>query len=463
MQDSPCEVCKDWLPEVREALEKAAQQKRKCKAATAARVAKKSQEMDDAIELHAPEEGIHVPAAKRRDDGSSKTKKRAESASSSKAAEAKSADRPSKSHDSSSKATEAESADQLSRSREKRKKTLLSSVSVVGSSRSDGGPVPSGTNSSEHHGSRNDDRDRRGHGSDTRHNSPRSSHSSRCRRSGEWSRPTSSGGSSSRARHTDLTDAPGSGRASGRTTEVWPSSSATHQRHHSRSSPDRRSRSGSRHHDRRDNVDSGRSGSSYVSRREVQLSPAVPQKTEKRTITVIPSPPRPAHTADSAGVTGPADWAALADSAALDDSAGVTGPADSAEADDSAGYESAGGLGSEVDEPEIVYDSATVADSAQHQDPAAADSARPQNSAGDDSALPQDPAGDDSTQPQVSARDNSARDDRPAAQGTPAGNATVDRQDASIVSDVSSLIFPSMPRRINQETLLDFMSMWTLM
>ena len=111
----------------------------------------------------------------------------------------------------------------------------------------------------------------------------------------------------------------------------------------------------------------------------------------------------------------------------------------------------------------IVYDSATVADSAQHQDPAAADSTRPQNSAGDDSALPQDPAGDDSTQPQVSARDNSARDDGPAAQGTPAGNATVDRQDASIVSDVSSLIFPSMPRRINQETLLDFMSMWTLM
>ena len=82
---------------------------------------------------------------------------------------------------------------------------------------------------------------------------------------------------------------------------------------------------------------------------------------------------------------------------------------------------------------------------------------------GNDSALPQDSAGDDSSQPQVSARDDLARDDGPAAQGTPAENATVDRQDASIVSDVSSLIFPSMPRRINQETLLDFMSMWTLM
>ena len=104
------------------------------------------------------------------------------------------------------------------------------------------------------------------------------------------------------------------------------------------------------------------------------MSPAVPQKTEKRTITVIPSPPRPAHTDDSAGVMGPADSAALADSA------GVTGPADSAEANDSAGYESAGGLGLEMDEPEIVYDSATVADSAQHQDPAGVDSASPEPS-----------------------------------------------------------------------------------
>ena len=172
---------------------------------------------------------------------------------------------------------------------------------------------------------------------------------------------------------------------------------------------------------------------------------------------MIPSPPRPAHTDDSAGVTGPADSAALADSA------GVTGPADSAEADNSAGYESAGGLGSEVDEPEIVYNSATVADSAQLQDPAGVDSASPQNPAGNDSALPHDSVGDDSAQPQDSARDDSARSDGPAAQGTPAGTAPVDRQDTFIVSDVSSLMFPSMPRRINQETLLDFMSMWILM
>ena len=177
-----------------------------------------------------------------------------------------------------------------SRSRDK-KKTLSSTVSVVGRSRSDGGPVPSGTNGSEHHRSRSGDRGRGGHGSERRHDSPRSSHSSRRRKSGERTQPTSSGGSSSRARHTDhdLTDAPGSGRASGRATEVRPSSSATHHRHRSRSSPDRRSRSGSRHHDRRESVDSVRSGSSYLSRCEVQLFPAAPQQMEKRTITVIPS------------------------------------------------------------------------------------------------------------------------------------------------------------------------------
>ena len=245
------------------------------------------------------------------------------------------------------------------------------------------------------------------------------------------------------ARHTDPTDAPGSGRASGRATEVQPSSSSTHhQRHHSRSSADHGSRSRSQHHDRRESVDSVRSGSSYVSRHEVQLFPVAPQQTEKRTITVIPLPPRPAQTDDSTGVTGPADSAALADLA------GVTGPMDSTEAQDSAGYESAGDLSLEVEEPEIVYDSVAVAHPAQDQDPAGADSARPQDSAGDDSAHPQDSAGDDS-----------ARGDGSAAQGTPAGTTPVVRQDTSMVSDVSSLMFPSLLRNINQATLVDLMSM----
>ena len=136
------------------------------------------------------------------DDGSSKRKKRADSATSSKATDAESADRPSRSRD--------------------KKKTLSSSVSVMGRSRFDVGPVPSGTNGSEHHRSHSGDRGRRGHGLERRHDSPRSRHSPRCRWSGERTRPTSSGGSSSRARHADPTEAPGSGRASGRATEVQP-------------------------------------------------------------------------------------------------------------------------------------------------------------------------------------------------------------------------------------------------
>ena len=79
------------------------------------------------------------------------------------------------------------------------------------------------------------------HGSERLHNSPRSRHSPRRRRSGERTQPTSSGGFSSRARHADPTDVQGSGRALRRATEVRPSSSATHhQRHHLRSSADRR-------------------------------------------------------------------------------------------------------------------------------------------------------------------------------------------------------------------------------
>ena len=50
-----------------------------------------------------------------------------------------------------------------------------------------------------------------------------------------------------------------------------------------------------------------------------------------------------------------------------------------------------------------------------------------------------------------------------AGHGTPAGTTPVARQDTSMVSDVSTLIFPSLLRSINQATLVDFMSMWTLM
>ena len=217
-----------------------------------------------------------------------------------------------------------------------------------------------------------------------------------------------------------------------------------HQHHHPRtlvdrrslsfsslSSVDRRSLAESRHHHGREKFEAP-----YVSRREIQLSPVIPQTTEKRTITVIPSPPRPVPLANSAGVTGPAGSAALADSA------GVTGPTGSAEPDDFLDYESAEALGTMVDdELEVVCDSAAVAYQAQDDDPAVADSAHPQKPAGDDSS----------------------RGDGSADQDTPTGTTPVTGQDTSMGSDTSSLTFPSLPRSISQATLVDFMSMWTLM
>ena len=391
-QESPCDVSKDWLPDAGQALDKAMRQKQKCKAAVAA---KRAHDMEDSIEIHAPQDGL--PPIKQREDGSFRQKdsaKRAKTATSS-----------------TSKTTEAKTADRPSRSRDKKSKTVSSSVSVVGrSSRSDG---PSGTKGSESHRSHSGERGcrDRSHGAERRHDSPRYCHSPRGRENEERARPTSSsGGSSSRSKQADLTDLPGSGRASGRAMDVRPSS--THHRHH---------------HGRRESVDKDKSGSFHVSRCDVELSPLVPQPPERRTITVIQSPPRPAGRDDSAGVTG------LTDSAEVVDSAGVTGQTDSAENHDSAGDESAGDHNSAGgDEPEVVDDSAGVADPAHEEDlEGVADSADRQDSTVDDSA----------------------RGDGPVAQGTPAGNTparvfTPDQQgqDTTMVSEASSLLFPSLPR-----------------
>ena len=97
-------------------------------------------------------------------------------------------------------------------------------------------------------------------------------------------------------------------------------------------------------------------------------------------------------------------------------------------------------------------------------DPAGvADLAQEQDLAGADSAQPQEPAVDGSAHPQDSAVDDLARDEGPVAQGTPAENTSAAVQDASMVSDISSLLFPSLLRNIDQANSVDFMSMWTLM
>ena len=253
--------------------------------------------MDNSVEIHAPEEVLQLPA-KRKSDGSSKSK-RAKTATSS-----------------GSKATEVEqSAGRPSRSREP-KKSVAASVSVVGQPSSDG---------SEHHRSWSGDHKRRSHGSDRRQDSPRH-HSSTYdsgRREGERAQPTSSDGSSSR-RQADSTGGLGLSRVSLRATDVRPSGSSSHSYHHhhkssgdrrslfsssSRASADRKSPPG--HHQDGRHESAERSGSSYVSRREVQLSPAITQSLERRTVTVIPSPTQPEHVEESA--------------AEVDDPARVTG------------------------------------------------------------------------------------------------------------------------------------------
>ena len=258
--------------------------------------------------------------------------------------------------------------------------------------------------------------------------------------SGEWARPTSSsGGSSSTSRQADSTDASGYGRASGRATDVRPSSSSTHHQHHhsrtsvdhrslfssSQSSVDRRSLSKSHHHHgRREGVDKEKYGSDVRSSC-YQSHHKQRRRESSQWFHRLPDQQR--------WTTQQVWWA---------DSAEVTGPTDSAAVHNSAGDESAGNHGSAVDdEPEIVYDSAGVADPTQEQDLAGANSAQHQDSALDDSA----------------------RGDEPVAQGTPAGTMPAAVRDTSRVSDVSSMLFLFLPRTINQPNLLEFMTRMNLL
>ena len=434
-EDLPCEICKDWLPEAWQAQAKANEQKRRRKAAKAAKKSQERETMDDSVEIHAPEEVLQLPA-KRSSEGSSKSK-RAKTATSF-----------------GSKATEVEkSAVWPSRSREP-KKPVASSVSVVGRPSSDG---------SERHRSRSGDRKRRLHRSDRRQDSPKH-HASRHdsgRREGERSRPTSSGGSSSR-RQADSIGGSGSSRVS-KATDARSSVSSSHAHHHRKSSGDRRSLSSSSsraladhksppgHHHERRRESAERSGSSYVSRREVQLSPAVTQSPKRRTITVIPSPDQPDHVEEPAAeVDGPATVTGLSEvvDGPADDGPASDGPAgddlsSDGPADDGPAYDGSSGDGSaRHDEPVVVDGPEEVADPASQQ------------SATDGPALQfDDPAGVAGP-----ARLQPLAFDGPVAHGTPAGNRPSAGQDSSILTGVSSPLFPSMPTAINQAMLIDFIN-----
>ena len=173
---------------------------------------------------------------------------------------------------------------------------------------------------------------------------------------------------------------------------------------------------------------------------------------------VIPSPARPEHVEESAAEVD--DPASLTGQREAVDGPASDGPADDdsasdGPADDGPAYDGSarGPIMVMDDEPDIVDEPEEVAD------PASQQSGRDGPALDDD-----DPAGVASpAHHQNPAVDGPAVVDGPVAHGTPAGNTPAAGQDSSMLSDVSSLLFPSLPRAINQTTLIDFMSMWTLM
>ena len=169
----------------------------------------------------------------------------------------------------------------------------------------------------------------------------------------------------------------------------------------------------------------------------------VAKSPERRTITVISSPAQPVQVEEPAvEVAGPA--------AVAGPSEVMEGPAvDSPASDDPAGND----LASDGPADGPAVDGSVGDGSARCDDPS-----RKQAST-DGSALQfDDPADSDSP-----ARHQSVVLDGPAAHGTPAGTMPSGGQDASILTGVSSPLFPSIPTSINQAILIDFMSMWTLL
>ena len=151
-QDSPCLVCKDWLPKAWAAQAKANAQKTRRKAAAAAKKASERDAMDDSVEIHAADNTLQFPSKRSSSDGSSKAKRTKTKATSSGSSEPKS---------------------------------VVSAVEWPSS------------HGSDRRRSRSADRKRR-HGADDRQDSSR--HQPSRRREEERSLPSSSGGSSSKKR-----------------------------------------------------------------------------------------------------------------------------------------------------------------------------------------------------------------------------------------------------------------------
>ena len=242
---------------------------------------------------------------------------------------------------------------------------------------------------------------------------------------------------------------------------------ASHHRHHSsgdgrslsstssRASPDRRSPPS--HHERR-RESAARMGQTYVARRDVQLSPKISKPTEK-VVTVVTSPAQQVHVelAPEVQVLAPVADPAGADPVAGDDSATGDGPA--------TGNDPATGDGPATGEGPATGDGSATGDGPV---------------TGDGLATVDDPASDNPGDVSVVSQLRSTlwwtgrvrRPSTPSSKGSgwiggtwnpPAATAPGGAPDVSMLTGTRSPLFPSIPKTINQATLVDFMALWTLL
>ena len=236
----------------------------------------------------------------------------------------------------------------------------------------------------------------------------------------------------------------------------------SHHLHHGRLQTPRSQPS---HRERR-RESSDRTGGTFVARQDVQLFPAKSKAPEKRTITVVASPARQIHVESAREVSVPApvaDGSAGAGPAASDGSATGDGPAVR--------------NGTATDNDPTTGDGSATGNGPAAGDGSATGTARPQWT-----ARPQLMTRPMTTQ-QMSRWGSHLKAQTyvlmiqtngpaplPAAgvdglvgQGNPAATPVGGPDVSSLTGTSTPSLFPSMPKTIDQSTLVDFISMWTLL
>ena len=179
-----------------------------------------------------------------------------------------------------------------------------------------------------------------------------------------------------------------------------------------------------------------------------KLTTTIPDQLERKTITVIQSPPRPASEDDSAGSTGPAE---VADSARGDGSAR---PVDSAVVANLAGEWRLGKGGRPGSSGRPSQDCRLGKGCRPSRGWRLGKGGRP----GSSGRPSQDCRLGKGCRPSRTERSSSCDSSRVAdSSSTSTGSGAI------LWGQDGSVIFPSLPRRINQANLLDFMSMMTVM